>query len=157
MCERKRRNVFIAPFSYSVLSVFFPPCPPDLLISRSCHVPSPASSPSSSLSLSLSLFLDASGLLAHNARARFFWSRVQKPRRACGFLRNGRVNHQLPAREKGRGWRVAAAPPWLSLRQFRAISSRQRERTKTHENTRDSRFTVHRLPGRQEFERHAVI
>ena len=110
-----------------------------------------------SFSLSLSLFLDASGLLAHNARARFFWSRVQKPRRACGFLRNGRVNHQLPAREKGRGWRVAAAPPWLSLRQFRAISSRQRERTKTHENTRDSRFTVHRLPGRQEFERHAVI
>lgn len=149
MCERKRRNVFIAPFSYSVLSVSFPPCPPDLLISRSCHVPSPASSPSSFLSLSLSL--DASGLLAHNARARFFWSRVQKPRRACGFLRNGRVNHQLPATEREGTWMARCSCTTVAL--VTAISRDKFTATRTHENARKYswlaiyRTSVARPPG----------
>ena len=157
--ERKRRNVFIVP---SRLCLFpFHPCSCFFLIFLFLVLPATFLRPLPlapytlfvSFSLSLSLARGTSGSLAHNARAGFFRPRVQKPRRACGFHRNGRVNYQLPAtkrarererkrereRDKERNAVDARAlqlhPPRGSrYGDFARVSSRtRRERTKTDE------------------------
>ena len=134
--ERARGNVFIVPSSSCLL---LPPFSRSsrrkrlLLVPLLRRVPSPPPPP------------PASGLPAHNARAGFFWPRVQKPRRACGFHRNGRVNCQLRGgerrrgreREKGRGrgcgWRSVAAasirgPPRYRLAILRDKFTRREKR-----------------------------
>lgn len=143
--ERARGNVFIVPSSSCLL---LPPFSRSsrrkrlLLVPLLRRVPSPPPPP------------PASGLPAHNARAGFFWPRVQKPRRACGFHRNGRVNCQLRGGERRRGRERErrggeedadgaalqlhpSAARLVTASRFCAISSRQRERDAKNASARD--------------------